>query len=211
MKCFCNFFFKKRFYFECSNRSRRQIFRFTNVKIKQNQFNFCTFNNSMEDMRINVKLSERLSPLARPENYKLELRPNLETGVFQGNVKIDVLIKQERNYINLHSNFLNIIDIKVYKGEDEVTVAKFLEIKQMEQLFIHFDSALSSGLYKICIDFTGDLTRNIVGFYSSRLNDARYINYYTEQMYIYIPLIREYLYEEYINNQCNYFIYIYTT
>lgn len=129
--------------------------------------------NIMADMRINVKLSERLSPLVRPVNYKLELRPELDKGEFQGSVDIEIVMKQERNYINLHSNFLNIKDVKVFKGNDEVPVAKFLEIKQMEQLFIHFDSAQSAGNYKICINFDGDLTRNIVGFYSSRLLDSR--------------------------------------
>lgn len=129
--------------------------------------------NIMADMRINVKLSERLSPLVRPVNYKLELRPELDKGEFQGSVDIEIVMKQERNYINLHSNFLNIKDVKVFKGNDEVPVAKFLEIKQMEQLFIHFDSAQSAGNYKISINFDGDLTRNIVGFYSSRLLDSR--------------------------------------
>lgn len=141
--------------------------------IRKSRFRFCSGTHIMEDMRINVKLSERLSPLVRPVNYKLELRPNLDTGTFQGCVKIEVTVKQERNHINLHANFLNIVDVKVYKGVDEVIVSKFLEVKQLEQLFIYFESSLSSGTYKIHIDYTGDLTRNIVGLYSSRLQDGR--------------------------------------
>lgn len=124
-------------------------------------------------MRINVKLSERLSPLIRPLNYKLELRPNITNGTFQGSVKIEVNVKHEKNHISLHSNFLNIADIKVFKDADEVVVSKYLEVKQLEQLFIYFETALSLGNYKIHIDYTGDLTRNIVGFYASRLFDGR--------------------------------------
>lgn len=178
MKCLYCSLFNKAFYYvgfmPLRHRSRRQIFRFTNVIRQQDRQIHNSDNNIMEDMRINAKLSERLSPLVRPQNYKLELRPNMDAGDFTGSVCIDVVVRQEKNYINLHSIFLNIANVKVCKGEDEVTVAKFVEIKLLEQLFIHFEGPLSPGNYKIFIDFSGDLTRNIVGLYSSRLLDSRY-------------------------------------
>ena len=154
-------------------RSRRQIFRFTDVIIQQSQSNISSDSKTMEIIRPNVKITDRLNPLVRPLNYNLELRPDLDQGEFQGRVKIDVVTKQDRQFISLHSKFLNLTNVKVHKGTDEIAVSKFYEIPEVEQLFIHFDSPLSPGNYKICIEFNGDLTRDIVGFYSSRLLNSR--------------------------------------
>lgn len=153
-------------------RSRRQLFRCIDVVTLQSRVNFAC-NRNTEEMTPTAKLSNRLSPLVRPVNYNLELRPDLEKGEFQGSVKIDVVVKEERNFLYLHTKFLNITEVKFFKGTDEVPFSKFCEMKELEQLFIHFDSALSAGNYIICIKFNGDLTRDIVGFYSSRLYDCR--------------------------------------
>lgn len=123
-----------------------------------------------------LRLSEKLSSLVRPVHYDLTLRPNMDTGLFKGTVKIDVIVKQEKSYITLHSNFLEITSVKVYRAAEEIAVSKFLEIKQIEQLLLQFDRVLDSGTYRIDIDFNGSLTRNIIGFYLSRLKDNRYIS-----------------------------------
>uniref|UniRef100_A0A2A4JGY4 Aminopeptidase n=1 Tax=Heliothis virescens TaxID=7102 RepID=A0A2A4JGY4_HELVI len=154
-------------------RSRRQKFRVTDIILnRQNGVEVGTNTLTMEeDRHMNLKVSERLLPFIRPENYKLELRPYMDKGEFQGSVEISTMVKCGYAYMNLHSNFLNITDVKVYKDGDEVPVTKFVDIKHIEQLFIYFESELSPGNYKICIRFNGDLTRNIVGLYSSRLFD----------------------------------------
>ncbi|CAH2108175.1 unnamed protein product [Euphydryas editha] len=118
-----------------------------------------------------IKISERLSLLVRPSHYKLLLNPDLKTGLFQGNVKIDVNFKDKKNFLSLHTKFLDINDVKVYKDVTEINVAKFLEIKSLEQLLILFDNDLSPGNYLLCIKFNGNLTRNIVGFYLSHLKN----------------------------------------
>ncbi|XP_059047382.1 glutamyl aminopeptidase-like [Achroia grisella] len=122
---------------------------------------------------LNIKLSERLSPLVRPVHYKLLLNPDLKSGLFKGNVKINVVNKDEKNFINLHTNFLKISSVKVYKDGTEVLIEKYMEVIDFEQLLIKFDSNLSPGNYELDIEFSGSLTRNIVGFYSSRLKDTR--------------------------------------
>ncbi|CAH0714258.1 unnamed protein product, partial [Brenthis ino] len=45
-----------------------------------------------------IKLSERLSSLVRPRHYQLNLNPNLETGLFHGEVIIDINDKDYSNY-----------------------------------------------------------------------------------------------------------------
>ncbi|XP_060803817.1 glutamyl aminopeptidase isoform X1 [Amyelois transitella] len=118
-------------------------------------------------------IPERLSPLVRPVHYTLALKPDLRTGLFKGNVKIDVVVKHEKNFLNLHTKFLNIGDVKVVQGDVEIPITKISEVKQTEQLVINFNNLLSPGNYQVDINFDGDLTRNIVGFYLSYLKDNR--------------------------------------
>ncbi|XP_052756052.1 glutamyl aminopeptidase-like isoform X2 [Galleria mellonella] len=132
---------------------------------------YCT--NIIMEKELNIKLSERLSPLVRPVHYKLLLNPDFNAGIFKGNVKINVVNKEEKHYINLHINFLKVASVKVYNDGMEIPILKYIELIDLEQLLILFDSNLTSGNYQIDIDFSGSLTRNIVGLYSSRLKDSR--------------------------------------
>lgn len=118
-------------------------------------------------------IPERLSPFVRPVHYTLALKPDLSTGLFKGNVLIDVVVKQEKNFLYLHTKFLNIKSLRVLHDDVEVPIAKFCEVKQNEQLVINFNNCLSPGNYQVDINFDGDLTRNIVGFYLSHLKDNR--------------------------------------
>lgn len=120
-----------------------------------------------------IKLSERLSLSIRPSHYQLLLNPDMKTGLFQGNVKIDVNLEDKKNFLSLHTKFLDINDVKVFKGVTEIPVIKFLENKYLEQLLIQFDSDLSPGNYQLSIKFNGNLTRNIVGIYLSHLKNNR--------------------------------------
>lgn len=124
-------------------------------------------------MRINLKLAERLSQQIHPLNYKLELRPNTLSGTFQGNVEIEFDVQRDRNYINLHSKHLDITEIKVFRAGEELTVSEHMEVKQVEQIFVYLENGFTPGVYTIRLKYFGDLSRNIVGFYSSRLQNGR--------------------------------------
>ncbi|XP_039751351.1 glutamyl aminopeptidase isoform X2 [Pararge aegeria] len=126
--------------------------------------------NTMENF-VKTKLTERLCSSVRPTHYRLLLSPDLETGLFVGDVTIDVNVNQEKRSLALHSKFLNVDSLKVYRSSTEVSVAKFLEEVSLEQLIIHFDTNLTPGRYHVHIKFNGNLTRNIVGFYLSHLKD----------------------------------------
>ncbi|CAG4971610.1 unnamed protein product [Parnassius apollo] len=122
----------------------------------------------------NLVLSERLSSLVRPAHYKLQLRPDLTTGIFEGSVSIDIITKHVNKNLCLHTKFLNIKSVKVYnKDGQELIIEKFVEEKHVEQLVIFLNSILTPGSYKINIKYSGDLTRNIVGFYLSQLKNKR--------------------------------------
>ncbi|XP_045768463.1 glutamyl aminopeptidase isoform X2 [Maniola jurtina] len=126
--------------------------------------------NNMESL-CKTKLTERLCNLVRPTHYKLVLNPDLKTGLFIGDVTIDINVNEVRKFVALHTKFLSIDDVKVYRNKNEVSIAKFLEVESLEQLLIHFDNNLNPGSYQVHIKFSGNLTRNIVGLYLSHLKD----------------------------------------
>lgn len=142
----------------------------------------------MENSSLKVTLSERLSYLVRPVNYNVILHPDLESGKFSGSVKIDTVVKQEKSYLNLHTKLLNITDVKVFQNDREVTIRKYSEVKQLEQLMIQFENVLQPGRYQININFNGDMTHKIVGLYSSRLNNDRY--FFLLLLHINVPSVK---------------------
>lgn len=124
----------------------------------------------MENVLNKVKLSERLSQQVIPTNYKLCLNPNLKLGTFDGNVKIELEIKKIKSYINLHTKYLDIKDVTFTKEKEQISIMRFQEIKNIEQLLIQFKDPVQPGVYSLCIDFSGILTGHI-GFYSSHIKD----------------------------------------
>lgn len=132
-------------------------------------------NLTMECTKTKAKFSERLSPITRPVHYKLLLNPDLEAGIFVGNVKIVVKVEGKTLSLNLHKNLLDIKNVKVFQGVQELQVVRVTELPKLEQLAIELKSTLSSGEYKIEIDFVGNLNNGIVGFYLSHLKDNRYV------------------------------------
>lgn len=139
--------------------------------------NSITYFNKMDNL-YKVKLTERLCGLVRPTHYKLLLNPDLKTGLFKGSVSIDINVKETRTFLTLHTKFLNINDLKVFRNNNEVSVAKYREIESLEQLLVQFDTDLKPGTYQLHIEFDGNLTRNIVGFYLSHLKDKRFCSHF---------------------------------
>lgn len=120
-----------------------------------------------------TKKSERLSTSVTPVHYNLLLHPDLKSGLFQGSVQIDSKLLEERDNIKLNTHLLDIQSVKVFNQDKLVPLARFFEDNELEQLVIEFQGSVSSGDYKICVDFNGSLTKSIVGFYLSRLHGNR--------------------------------------
>lgn len=120
-----------------------------------------------------IKLSERLTPAVYPVHYSLHLNPNLKSGLFDGKVIIDVNVKEEKNFLALHTKFIDIDKIEMFRNNDEISISKYLEVKSLEQLLVQFDDQITPGNYQLHINFHGNLTRNIVGFYLSYLKNKR--------------------------------------
>lgn len=128
----------------------------------------------MEDLPIKEITCDRLSNLVFPTHYDINLQPNMVTGIFKGNVAIAIQAKESFHHLNIHSKYLNIDSVKMFKKMHEIPILNYIEIADLEQLNIQFPNKLDLGEYVLEIEFNGDLTRNIVGFYLSRLRNNRY-------------------------------------
>ncbi|XP_060840151.1 glutamyl aminopeptidase-like isoform X1 [Rhopalosiphum padi] len=119
--------------------------------------------------------THRLSPYVRPQQYSINLFPNLEQGSFVGSVDISIVLDTAQSYIKLHSKGLNIKETKLNSS----SVTSFL-YPEHEFLVIVPNEELNAGEYKLQLSFEGSLLNKIVGFYRSVYTDSKSL----EQHYI---------------------------
>lgn len=110
-----------------------------------------------------------------PQTYSLFLHPNLTTFHFSGNVSILLTAKRTTNFVIFHSKELKIRSQTFLSvGADgksivkSIRILKTLEYINHEQIYLLLESDLKpSQLYRLNIDFVGNLTDNLAGFYRS--------------------------------------------
>ncbi|XP_060840148.1 glutamyl aminopeptidase-like [Rhopalosiphum padi] len=112
--------------------------------------------------------THRLSPYVRPQQYSINLFPNLEQGSFVGSVDISIVLDTAQSYIKLHSKGLNIKETKLNSS----SVTSFL-YPEHEFLVIVPNEELNAGEYKLQLSFEGSLLNKIVGFYRSVYTDSK--------------------------------------
>ncbi|CAI6368332.1 unnamed protein product [Macrosiphum euphorbiae] len=114
------------------------------------------------------KSTIRLSPYVRPQQYSINLYPNIEKGSFVGSVNITIILDTAQSYIQLHSKGLNITATKLNSS----SVIAF-PYPEHEFLVVVPNEELSAGEYKLQISFEGSLLNKKVGFYQSSYNDSK--------------------------------------
>ena len=67
---------------------------------------------------MDLRLSEHVKPIL----YDLLLHPDLVTGDFSGNVKIDLAIASRISDFALHSNLLNVSSVKLSLNSSNVAI-----------------------------------------------------------------------------------------
>lgn len=100
----------------------------------------------------------------KPLKYSLTLDPNFETFKFGGNVKIDLAVKEESDFITLNS-----VDIEIHSAKVGDSVAKNISFDEEKQtVTFKFDEKFAEGTtITVDVDFTGILNDNMAGFYRS--------------------------------------------
>jgi len=94
----------------------------------------------------------------------LTLDPNFETFKFDGNVKIELDVLEESNFVTL-----NTLEIEIHSAKVEDSIASettFDDVKQT--VTFKFDRSFTKGSKIVLdLDFTGILNENMAGFYKS--------------------------------------------
>jgi len=110
--------------------------------------------------------THRLSPYIRPQQYFINLHPNLEQGTFVGTVDITLVLDTVQSYIKLHSKGLNIKETKL--NSSSVTAFSY---PKHEFWVVVPNKELDIGEHKLQLTFEGSLLNKIVGFYRSVYTD----------------------------------------
>ncbi|KAH3672366.1 hypothetical protein WICMUC_004277 [Wickerhamomyces mucosus] len=100
----------------------------------------------------------------KPLRYDLTLEPNFETFKFEGEVKIDLEVKEDSNQITVNS-----LEIDIHSVEAAGQRANTIEFDEDKQTALFtFENKFAKGT-EIALDikFTGTLNDNMAGFYRS--------------------------------------------
>ncbi|KAL6426361.1 hypothetical protein ACFW04_009103 [Cataglyphis niger] len=118
--------------------------------------------------------SFRLPKEVKPIHYDLILHPIFKkyNYTFSGKVTILIDVLDDRRTIALHRKDLNIKSAKLitYGLEEnyEIKISSISNPTRYEIFVISTKNKFKSGLYKLSLEFCGDLDDKIVGFYSSK-------------------------------------------
>ncbi|MBX9688931.1 MAG: ERAP1-like C-terminal domain-containing protein [Candidatus Obscuribacterales bacterium] len=112
----------------------------------------------------------RLPRSVIPARYEIKLSPDLESFKFDGEVKIQVDVKESVSEVLLNSLELDIKSASASNGSKTLE-AKFTLDADSERLKLSFNEALSNGDWTLKIDYTGELNDKLHGFYRSTYND----------------------------------------
>jgi aminopeptidase N len=107
-----------------------------------------------------------------PIHYDLYLHPKLKEGTFTGTASILIDVHDNRRTIALHQKDLNITSVKLetYGLEEdyEINISSVSKPTKYEIFVISTEDEITSGLYNLYLEFSGNLKDKIVGFYSSK-------------------------------------------
>ncbi len=114
-----------------------------------------------------MKKQEKLSENILPENYKINIKPDLEKFTYAGSVEIKASVKKPSNEIILHAKALKIKNATVCVGT-QCLLPKIKLNEKAEQITLTTDNKISPQNIEIHIEFTGEITENLVGLYRSK-------------------------------------------
>lgn len=108
----------------------------------------------------------RLPRTVAPRRYDLELSPQLDTGIFSGELVITVDIAQPTDVVVLNADELTIHSVRI-----DGAPATFHLHEETERLVIEPGRTLSPGTATVSISFAGVLNDKLRGFYRSTYTD----------------------------------------
>lgn len=108
-----------------------------------------------------------------PKKYTIFLKPNLQSGQFNGIVNITFeILKNRKNFI-LHCKNLQIDEIKLRKLNDSkiLMIENVKKLKMEEVLIIKPKRILKKGTYRVDFVYHGSMVDKTIGLYRSKYGD----------------------------------------
>lgn len=130
------------------------------------------------------EIDYRLPNDTLPLHYEIYLYPDLTKATFTGTVDIHLNITKNRDFILVHTKYLDITSTKLRKGTlangEEIRISEAFEYTRNEFWVVKLNSELTPGMYMLSMQFNGSLIKDIVGFYksdyfNSDTNTTRYL------------------------------------
>ena len=115
----------------------------------------------------------RLAPDVRPSDYHIHLEPDLATGRFQGEVRIDVRLARPRAEIVLHAADLAVEHADAERDGQVVPLRVALD-RHDETVSLRAARPLPAGAVALRLRFSGALNRHLRGLYAASAGDLRY-------------------------------------
>ena len=117
-----------------------------------------------------VRLPSHLLPL----HYDLYLHPDLATGLFMGRVTIAIEATSPTSYFLVHTKHLDISDTRLSNTDGEaVSYMRAFEYPRNEFWVVELEEEVVAGNYSLSMEFNGNLTKGITGFYKSVYTNSR--------------------------------------
>ncbi|MCL4433574.1 MAG: M1 family metallopeptidase [Actinobacteria bacterium] len=116
-----------------------------------------------------VSTSYRLSYVFEPVRYNLYLAPDLQSGSFKGTVSIEGQITYSTDIVELHAADLVIISASTDRPSGAITVNHDPDAQVVK---LKFPEAIEPGDIVLTLEFSGELTDRLRGFYLSTYKDS---------------------------------------
>tara|TARA_B100000676_G_scaffold78501_1_gene78240 strand:- start:2807 stop:5386 length:2580 start_codon:yes stop_codon:yes gene_type:complete len=113
-----------------------------------------------------------------PNHYNLTLKPNFKSFKFDGNVKIDVEVKENTDVILLNGTELEILSVNFSNKTEGITISDFNLDENSQIISINLKDKVAQGNYVLEIDFIGELNDRLHGFYRSSYTNPEGENAY---------------------------------
>jgi len=121
-------------------------------------------------------MSGKLSNNIIPINYNLLFEPSLKTFTFTGRAIVQIRIRKGTSSIVLNSKDLKIVRAFL-QHKKELFHPKIHIYKEKELLILKFNKSLHPSAYNLTIEFEGQLTDELSGFYRSKYTQNKKIKY----------------------------------
>ncbi len=123
-------------------------------------------------LAISLASAQRLPEVARPENYKLTFRPDLDNARFEGDETIAVRLLKPASEITLNAVDIDFHEVSVTSG-GVTQKAKVTPQKEKEMVVLGVDKPLAAGPVTVHITYTGILNDEMRGLYLGKDDKGR--------------------------------------